>query len=242
MPRAGTKLLLLPHLAAVNDCPAVSHAMTYTLRHFDTGDTLIRESDQHTVFHIRRIGIVEVAFTFLSLTSSIAFASVLSSITTKMSMEQPEGLQAIVFGASGVTGYPLLKNLLSYPTPTSFSRVIGLTNRQLSKEVAHLPEDGRIELFSGLDLTNREQVLFQLQHIPGIQGVTHAYYAAYAGHGSDYQELKRINCEILTNAIGSLEICCPALQFVTLQTGGKVRLCLHHASRTLLMRTHRHMA
>jgi hypothetical protein len=120
------------------------------------------------------------------------------------------------------TGYPLLKQLLSYPTPQTFSRVIGLTNRPLSKDIAQLPEDHRIELYSDLDLRDRNKTLFHLQHIPGVEYTTHVYYAAYSGHGSDYQELKRINAEILTNAVGTCEIVCPNMAYFTLQTGGKV--------------------
>ncbi|KAK1069599.1 hypothetical protein LTR74_004712 [Friedmanniomyces endolithicus] len=134
----------------------------------------------------------------------------------------PSGVrQALVFGASGITGYALLKQLLVYPTPTTFSRVIGLTRRSLRTDVAQLPDDHRIELYSDLDLTDRAQTLFHLQHIPGIKETTHVFYAAYAGHGTDYQELKRVNCEILTNAVGTCEIVCPKMQFFTLQTGGK---------------------
>jgi len=132
-------------------------------------------------------------------------------------------LIALVFGASGVTGHGIIKALLSYPNATTFSRVIGLTNRPLSSSVARLPDDDRLELYSEINLLEREKSLLQLQHVPEIQQVTHVYYAAYAGHGSSFEELKRINNELLTNAIGGVEICCPALQFVTLNTGGKVR-------------------
>ncbi|KAK5125248.1 hypothetical protein LTR85_000924 [Meristemomyces frigidus] len=138
-----------------------------------------------------------------------------------MAGKQPEVFQALVFGASGITGYPLLSQLLSYPTPTTFDRVIGVTRRPLHRDVSQLPEDQRLELYSDLDLTDRNKALFSLQHIPGIEHTTHVFYAAYAGHGSDYQELKRTNTEILTNAVGSCEICCPNLRFFTLQTGGK---------------------
>jgi hypothetical protein len=131
-------------------------------------------------------------------------------------------LTALVFGASGVTGHGIIKALLSYPTPTTFSRVIGLTNRPLSSADARLPPDERLELYSEINLIEREKSLLQLQHVPGIKEVTHVYYAAYAGHGEGFEELKRINNELLTNAIGGVEICCPALQFVTLNTGGKV--------------------
>lgn len=76
-------------------------------------------------------------------------------------------------------------------------------------------------MFNGMDLKNREQVLLQMQSIPGIKGVTHVYFAAYTGHGGSYQDLKSVNTEILTNAVGTCEICCPNMQFFTLQTGGK---------------------
>lgn len=100
--------------------------------------------------------------------------------------------------------------------------MIGLTNRPLSKDVAQLPEDQRIELYSDLDLTDRSKTLFHMQHIPGIEHTTHVYYAAYAGHGSDFGELKKINTEILTNAVGTCELTCPNMRYFTLQTGGKV--------------------
>lgn len=138
-----------------------------------------------------------------------------------MATGQSEGFQALVFGASGITGYPLLKQLVSYPTPQTFGRVIGLTHRPLSRDITQLPEDNRIELYSDLDLRDRNKTLYHLHQIPGIEYTTHVFYAAYAGHGSDYQELKEINVEVLTNAVGTCEICCPNMQFFTLQTGGK---------------------
>lgn len=131
-------------------------------------------------------------------------------------------LTALVFGASGITGHAILKTLLTYPTPSTFARIIGLTNRPLTTADSHLEADQRVELYSGIDLLDREKSLLQLQHVPGIQQVTHAYYASYAGHGQDFEELKRVNSELLTNAIGGVEICCPDLRFVTLNTGGKV--------------------
>lgn len=131
-------------------------------------------------------------------------------------------LTALVFGASGVTGHGILKSLLTYPTPTTFTRIIGLTNRPLSTATARLPSDDRLELYSEINLLDRENSLLQLEHVPGIKQVTHVYYAAYAGHGEGFDELKRVNNELLTNAIGGVEICCPELRFVTLNTGGKV--------------------
>ena len=116
--------------------------------------------------------------------------------------------------------------MASYPTPQTFGRVIGLTHRPLKRELTALPEDHRIELYSDLDLLDRTKTLFQLQQIPAIESTTHVFFAAYTGHGSSYQELKAANAEILTNAVGSCEICCPNMRFFTLQTGGKVRFLL----------------
>jgi nucleoside-diphosphate-sugar epimerase len=55
-------------------------------------------------------------------------------------------LRALVFGASGITGWAIVKEALQYPTPTAFNKVIGLTNRPLTKPQALLPEDDRLEL------------------------------------------------------------------------------------------------
>lgn len=115
-----------------------------------------------------------------------------------------------------------MRALLDYPTPTAFARIIGLTNRPLSRDVSQLPHDGRIEIYSGMDLLNREQSLSQLAAIPGIDMVTHVYFASYTGHYSKPAELRQTNELLLTNAVGGVEICCPNLQFFSLQTGGKV--------------------
>ena len=66
------------------------------------------------------------------------------------------------------------------------------------------------------------KALQQFKNIPGIEKVTHVYYTAYAGHGTDHDELKRINSEAIKNAVEACESCCPEMKFFTLQTGGKV--------------------
>jgi hypothetical protein len=86
--------------------------------------------------------------------------------------------QALIFGASGITGWAITNNALIYPTPTTFSRIVGLTNRPLSPSAAHLPSDARLQLYSGLDLsrdaaTNSEY----LRGIENISEITHVYFA-----------------------------------------------------------------
>ncbi len=87
------------------------------------------------------------------------------------------GYRALVFGASGITGWAIVQEALKYPSPTTFDKVIGLTNRPLTKSEALLPEDGRLELHSGVDLSGgTSTVETSLKRIDGIQGVTHVYF------------------------------------------------------------------
>ena len=65
----------------------------------------------------------------------------------------PRGPQALVFGASGITGWAITNSALSYPTRTTFSYVIGLTSRPLTQETARFASDPRLELNAGLDLS-----------------------------------------------------------------------------------------
>jgi hypothetical protein len=92
------------------------------------------------------------------------------------------GYRALVFGASGITGWAVAKEALKYPTPTTFDQVIGLTNRPLTKLEALLPEDERLQLYSGIDLSaGVSQVQASLQKIHGIEGVTHVYFSGEVG-------------------------------------------------------------
>lgn len=105
----------------------------------------------------------------------------------------------------------------------TFSRVIGLTNRPLSKEASLLNAgDKRWELHSGIDLEpGVDAVVEKLKAIEDIDQVTHVYFTSYTSHGSDYLTLKRANVTILSNAVQAVEKTCPGFKFWTLQTGGK---------------------
>ena len=85
---------------------------------------------------------------------------------------------ALVFGASGISGWAVTKNALSYPTPSTFSRVIGLMNRPRTVEESGLPNYPRLELCSGVNLrTDLEDVVKLLQEkVPNWDEVTHVYY------------------------------------------------------------------
>lgn len=87
---------------------------------------------------------------------------------------------ALVFGASGISGWAITNNLFNYPTPTTFSRIIGLTNRPLDSKASALPtDDARLELYSGVNLRDDlETVKAKLSEtVPRLDEVTHVYYA-----------------------------------------------------------------
>ncbi|KAF4765281.1 hypothetical protein N7455_003995 [Penicillium solitum] len=131
---------------------------------------------------------------------------------------------ALVVGASGITGYGLLQNLLSYPTADYWTSITGLTSRPMDKAQALLPDEFRLRLVSGLNLNtpHAEAVVAFLKAIPQIELITHVYFAAYSVKDCEnLQDIKRLNTTLLSNLIEAVDACCPNLQFVTLQTGGK---------------------
>lgn len=81
---------------------------------------------------------------------------------------------ALVVGASGITGWGLLQSLLCYPTSTYWTSITGLTSRPMDKAQALLPNDERLHLISGLDLntTDMESVVAFFKAIPQIELVS----------------------------------------------------------------------
>ncbi|TFK48621.1 hypothetical protein OE88DRAFT_1683886 [Heliocybe sulcata] len=133
---------------------------------------------------------------------------------------------ALVFGASGISGIPLLRNLLPN---TSFARVTGLTSRPLTlspkeQEVFNIDVSSpKLQLAAGLDLSKpTEQVKqFLRDNVKDISTVTHVFFAAYR-EAPDITELVRVNIAFLRHAIEALnELCADSLELVLLQTGGK---------------------
>ncbi len=129
---------------------------------------------------------------------------------------------ALVFGASGISGWSICRQALSYPTPSTYTTVTGLTNRPISLKDAGLPSDPRLALASGIDLTSSvPSVITALKSkVAHISSTTHVYFTAYI-EKPDFQSAKEINTSILETAIKALDEICPNLETVILQTGGK---------------------
>jgi hypothetical protein len=86
--------------------------------------------------------------------------------------------KALVFGASGITGWAITNSALSYPTSTTFTGVVGLTSRPLSLKDSGFPSDPRLQLYSGLDLSQDAEAITQyLKKIDRINEITHVYFA-----------------------------------------------------------------
>jgi hypothetical protein len=98
--------------------------------------------------------------------------------------------QALIFGASGISGWAIARECLTYPTTDTFERIIALSNQPLQKEEFLLrnANSDRLELYSGIDLTkDLDDVSSQLAAISGIRKTTHAFYSGkLKGRGSQY--------------------------------------------------------
>jgi hypothetical protein len=87
---------------------------------------------------------------------------------------------ALVFGASGVTGWATVNEILNdYPKKGIWKKVHALTNRPLSKELSQWPDDSRLDIVSGIDLLQGSQKELEQtikDKIPDIGNVTHVIY------------------------------------------------------------------
>ena len=89
----------------------------------------------------------------------------------------PESYQALIFGGSGISGWAITRAAVLSKSPYVFDKVIALTNRPLTVKASGLPDDSKLELRSGLDLTlGVDAVVEVLRAIPGIERTTHVYF------------------------------------------------------------------
>ena len=93
------------------------------------------------------------------------------------------GKRAIVFGASGVTGWSFVNEILNdYPEEGVWDGVVAMTNRPLKPEDSYWPADFRLQIISGVDLLGSlEEIEDALKkNVKHIEKVTHVYYLGRA--------------------------------------------------------------
>ncbi|KAF5013585.1 hypothetical protein FDECE_445 [Fusarium decemcellulare] len=129
---------------------------------------------------------------------------------------------ALIFGASGISGWSLLNQARTYPSPTTFQRITGTTNRPFTLKQAQIPADDRIQLVPGVNLSKSVDEVAELlkERIPDINTVSHVFFTAYIQE-KDFETLKATNTKLLDVAVRAIEKVTPSLRSVILQTGGK---------------------
>lgn len=134
------------------------------------------------------------------------------------------GKTALVFGASGVTGWTFVNEMLNdYPKKGIWDKVHALTNRPLSVKDSFWPNDPRLNIVSGVDLLKGSQEDLEAElksKVQGIENVTHVYFLAYKTSPDVQQELKDMTA-MWERSIKAIDHLSPALEFVVDQTGSK---------------------
>jgi hypothetical protein len=88
--------------------------------------------------------------------------------------------RALIFGASGVSGWSMVNEILNdYPEKGIWGAVVALTNRPLSLEQSQWPRDNRLSIVSGVDLLAGSQQELEATlkaRVPKIGSITHMIY------------------------------------------------------------------
>ncbi|KAK4891374.1 hypothetical protein LTR27_010028 [Elasticomyces elasticus] len=138
------------------------------------------------------------------------------------------GKHALVFGASGVTGWSFVNEILNdYPEKSVWDGVVAMTNRPLKQEDSLWPTDQRLQIVSGIDLLkgSQEDLESALKaNVKTISKITHVYYLAYKASTDMKQELEDAVSMFKRSTI-AMDNLSPALEFVVLQTGAKMYGC-----------------
>ncbi|KAK7702306.1 hypothetical protein SLS57_011438 [Botryosphaeria dothidea] len=121
---------------------------------------------------------------------------------------------AFVSGANGITGHAIVEHLIR--TPKSEWKKILISSRRA------LPNywiDPRIEFVAVDFLEPQETTIEKLKH--ACADVTHAYFTSYV-HDDDFKKLRDKNVPLFKNFMDVIDVVCPKLERLCLQTGGKV--------------------
>lgn len=124
------------------------------------------------------------------------------------------GKSAFITGANGISGSAILEYLVAHTTFEQWSEII-VTSRSPFKTTV---SDPRIR-FVALDFTeDPKQLVEKMRDV--CKNITHAYFCSYI-HKDTFEELNTANRSLFENFLDSLIKVAPALENVTLQTGGK---------------------
>nr|AFK23383.1 nucleoside-diphosphate-sugar epimerase [Cordyceps militaris] len=133
-----------------------------------------------------------------------------------MTSSSSNALVALVFGASGVSGWGLAHELANWSQPTPFSRIMLLTCQPITTEELRLADDDRVSIHSGIDLSqSEEQVSQALKQLPAISTVTHT---------------ARMNVAMTKTTVAALAAAAPSIKHLSFQSGSIVSI--HRASTT----------
>lgn len=92
---------------------------------------------------------------------------------------------ALVFGASGITGWAVVNELLAESTDAQrFRTVTALTNCPLPSSVSRWPENLKLKVISGIDLLKGSQMDLEndiRNKVMDISGVTHVFFNCKRG-------------------------------------------------------------
>lgn len=89
------------------------------------------------------------------------------------------GKKALVFGASGVTGWSFINELLNdYPKKGIWDGVVAMTNRPLKQEDSLWPADSRLQIVSGVNLLGTQDEIEKVlkENVENVDKITHVYY------------------------------------------------------------------
>ena len=138
------------------------------------------------------------------------------------------GKSALVWGASGVTGWSFVNEMLNdYPARGVWERVHAMTNRPLTQEMSAWPRDSRLNIVSGVDLLKGSQEELEQtlkREVADVDKVTHVFYLAYKA-GTDVQKELEEAVAMFKRSTIAVDQLSPALEFVVLQTGAKTYGC-----------------
>ncbi|KAL2833076.1 hypothetical protein BJY01DRAFT_260023 [Aspergillus pseudoustus] len=120
---------------------------------------------------------------------------------------------AFVTGANGISGFAIIEHLVRQPKE-EWSSIIVTSRRPLPTGWV----DPRVEFVAIDFLEPVETITAKLKDI--CAEVTHTFFTSYV-HNDDFKLLREQNVPLFRNFLDAVDLVCPKLQRVCLQTGGK---------------------